>query len=399
MDGCLWDCSMVMDEGLLGLQITFSRIKGHAKTEGNNGGRAGRQDGCGGEQRNCTATMQLEVQVALNFIISYLYNKLPRRRVNIFGEELERLLRAKYEGHWYPERPYRGSGYRCVHVGETVDPIIEQAARESGLDVADVRAHLPAELSVWVDPAEVSYQIGEKGPVKVLYAEAAESVGSSEGTVTAELGVERQPSESRSNGFNPHAPLFLPVSEAGVSGNGSGTNGSGPSSCGSPSPPAASPTFLPRVPQPLTFTTAAFAATKFGSTKMKSVGNGGRRNGNTGSLAPGAPLSHRTSPTQGLLGKATPGALGPFGAQSGGPAVKSPPGKELLFPGLAGGSLPPLFGRDGPLASPGAAQFGAAFDLFPSFGPLGEKPGYLEGLGLPPLQYSAPALQPVIMAS
>lgn len=29
--------------------------------------------------------MQLEIKVALNFIISYLYNKLPRRRADLFG--------------------------------------------------------------------------------------------------------------------------------------------------------------------------------------------------------------------------------------------------------------------------------------------------------------------------
>ncbi len=55
-------------------------------------------------QHSTKAAMQLEIQVALNFIISYLYNKLPRRRVNIFGEELERQLKKKYEGHWYPRQ-------------------------------------------------------------------------------------------------------------------------------------------------------------------------------------------------------------------------------------------------------------------------------------------------------
>jgi protein Tob/BTG len=49
--------------------------------------------------------MQLEIKVALHFIISYLYNKLPRRRADLFGEELERLLKKKYEGHWYPDKP------------------------------------------------------------------------------------------------------------------------------------------------------------------------------------------------------------------------------------------------------------------------------------------------------
>lgn len=102
--------------------------------------------------------MQLEIQVALNFIISYLYNKLPRRRVNIFGEELERQLKKKYEGHWYPDKPYKGSGFRCIHVGEKVDPVVEQAAKESGLDIEDVRNNLPQDLSVWIDPFEVSYR-------------------------------------------------------------------------------------------------------------------------------------------------------------------------------------------------------------------------------------------------
>lgn len=51
--------------------------------------------------------MHIEVQVALNFVISYLYNKLPRRRVNIFGEELEKALKDKFQGHWYPEKPFK----------------------------------------------------------------------------------------------------------------------------------------------------------------------------------------------------------------------------------------------------------------------------------------------------
>lgn len=53
--------------------------------------------------------MHIEIQVALNFVISYLYNKLPRRRVNIFGEEVEKALKQKFQGHWYPEKPFKVS--------------------------------------------------------------------------------------------------------------------------------------------------------------------------------------------------------------------------------------------------------------------------------------------------
>lgn len=53
--------------------------------------------------------MHIEIQVALNFVISYLYNKLPRRRVNIFGEEVEKALKQKFQGHWYPDKPFKVS--------------------------------------------------------------------------------------------------------------------------------------------------------------------------------------------------------------------------------------------------------------------------------------------------
>lgn len=60
--------------------------------------------------------MHIEVQVALNFVISYLYNKLPRRRVNIFGEELEKALTDKFQGHWYPEKPFKVRSFCSIIV-------------------------------------------------------------------------------------------------------------------------------------------------------------------------------------------------------------------------------------------------------------------------------------------
>lgn len=113
--------------------------------------------------------MHIEVQVALNFVISYLYNKLPRRRVNIFGEELEKALKDKFQGHWYPDKPFKGSAFRCLKTGDPIDKVLERAARESGVPIQDILENLPQELAVWVDPGEVSYRIGEKGAVKVSY--------------------------------------------------------------------------------------------------------------------------------------------------------------------------------------------------------------------------------------
>lgn len=347
--------------------------------------------------------MQLEIQVALNFIISYLYNKLPRRRVNIFGEELERQLKKKYEGHWYPDKPYKGSGFRCIHIGEKVDPVVEQAAKESGLDIDDVRNNLPQDLSVWIDPFEVSYQIGEKGSVKVLYVDDNTENGS-------ELDKEIK------NSFNPEAQVFMPISEPlGV--------GGGSSESSSPSPPfgqssaAVSPSFLPRSTQPLTFTTATFAATKFGSTKMKnsgrnaggSGGGNGGNGGNSGKVARTSPINHLGLNVNNLLKQKAMStsmhSLYSLGLgtqqqqqqQQQKASALSPNAKEFVFSSLQGpGSAGGAFGGDNPLnLSP--LQYNNAFDMFTAYGSLNDK-SLMDGLNfsLSNMQYSNQQFQPVM---
>ncbi|KFM58863.1 Protein Tob2, partial [Stegodyphus mimosarum] len=221
--------------------------------------------------------MHVEIQVALNFFISFLYNKLPRRRVNQFGEELEKALKQKFEGHWYPEKPFKGSAFRCLKTALPLDPVFEIAAQESGMALADIQENLPEELSIWIDPGEVSYRLGEKGCVKILYSESESSED------RADREIYRT--------FNPEAQCFKPIDSV-ASQLGSMSLSSGSSSSSSPYGNSPSPTyksssspingFLPKVTTPLTFTTATFAQTKFGSTKLKS--NGKR--------------SHRMSPTE-----------------------------------------------------------------------------------------------------
>ncbi|KAG8194091.1 hypothetical protein JTE90_003034 [Oedothorax gibbosus] len=223
--------------------------------------------------------MKVEIQVALNFFISFLYNKLPRRRVNQFGEELEKALKLKFVGHWYPEKPFKGSAFRCLKTTLPLDPVFELAAQESGMAMPDIQENLPEELSIWIDPGEVSYRLGEKGVVKILYSESDNSED------RADREIYRT--------FNPEAQCFKPIDSV-ASQLGSMSLSSGSSSSSSPYGNSPSPTyksspspingnFMPnKVTCPLTFTTATFAQTKFGSTKLKS--NGKR--------------SHRMSPTE-----------------------------------------------------------------------------------------------------
>ena len=116
--------------------------------------------------------MHVEIKVAQNFVLNFLYNKLPRRRINLFGEELESALRDKFADHWYPDKPFKGSAFRCLKITDPADPVLNRAARESGNPVPDIVENLPTDLAIWIDPGEVSYRIGEKGSVKILYSES-----------------------------------------------------------------------------------------------------------------------------------------------------------------------------------------------------------------------------------
>ncbi|CAF88164.1 unnamed protein product [Tetraodon nigroviridis] len=378
------------------------------------------------------AAMHLEVKVALNFIVSYLYNKLPRRRADLFGEELEKILVSRFVGHWYPEAPLRGSAFRCIHLGAQRDPLVELAAKRSGLDTEEVRANVPAELSVWIDPYEVSYQIGEKGAVKVLYLEDPPGLGcdGDRPEVFVPIGNQVVPPCCRRS---PPPPRLFPPSPAphfsatpaparppdpgAHSPNTSSPSPSGgvPYLASPPQPPA-----LPAArPQPITFTTAQFAATKFGSTKMKKC-----------SGAVPADCSAPLAPAQRMLSRSPTAASAPeppkhkalsLSLHSLGGAMASqlsPNAKEFVYPGSPGGlffdaDAQPLQHHSSPFQPPLGVGPHSSFDPFPTpppaqtVGMMGtsggvpymEKSAFVEGLGSYGLQYPSQAFQPVVLAN
>jgi len=363
--------------------------------------------------------MHIEVQVALNFVISYLYNKLPRRRVNIFGEELEKALKDKFRGHWYPEKPFKGSAFRCLKTGDPVDPVLERAARESGVPIQDVLENLPQELAVWVDPGEVSYRIGEKGAVKVLFSELAdphddssadrevtktfnpeaqcfrpiEAVGSTLGGLSLSPSKSSSPYSGVSAGpVRVQAVSVVPVSAGGSQGvvvTPCAGNTTATSSASSPTPLAApykgSPSpvasFIPRSTAPLTFTTATFAQTKFGSTKLKTSSKRANRMSPTEfsnyikqraiqqqihhhhhhhhhQAAPPSPTGRSLSPnTAAATGQQPPDATGYF-FQPAGPYHPQFPHRNLFEAAAAAAYMPELY--PAAAAAAAAAKFPGA---------------------------------------
>lgn len=194
----------------------------------------------------------------------------------------------------------QGSAFRCLKTGDPTDAVLERAARESGVPISDILENLPAELSVWIDPGEVSYRIGEKGTIKILISESherrSEDISSADREVTKTFNPEAQcfrpidavstsmsvlslsPKSTPQNSPPTSAPSpanlagnYLKnviVSAPGSTINGSQTSGA-PVAATAATAAAVSNSFLPRSHAPLTFTTASFAATKFGSTKLK----------------------------------------------------------------------------------------------------------------------------------
>lgn len=401
--------------------------------------------------------MHLEVKVALNFIVSYLYNKLPRRRADLFGEELEKILVSRFEGHWYPEAPMRGSAFRCIHLGAQRDPVVELAAKRSGLDTEEVRANVPAELSVWIDPYEVSYQIGEQGPVKLLYLEDPPGLvcdGDRAEGVMAEGKGGAEAEEGKAMGFNPDAQVFVPVGSQvspalmpslsssptplssqpcpGVfSYPGSSTPtdpGAHSSNMSTPSPPSSGipylppqqpPSTLPPVrPQPMTFTTASFAATKFGSTKMKKCSGAGSVPSSGVILPPPQRMLSRSPTTMSApeLIKHKPLSLSLHSLGAPMSSQLSPNAKEFVYPGSPGplffdADSQPLQPHASPFQPPHTVSTNPPFDSFSTpptqsmsiIGSSGgisymEKP-FVEGLGSYSLQYPSQSFQPVVLAN
>jgi len=116
--------------------------------------------------------MKLELQSAANFLVHLI--RLGRRGVSEpqlakFGTCLIDVFRRRYRDHWFPEKPFKGSGYRCIRINGKMDPMIGQAGEACGLSATFLHETFPSELTMWIDPLEVSYRFGENGSICVLY--------------------------------------------------------------------------------------------------------------------------------------------------------------------------------------------------------------------------------------
>ena len=114
--------------------------------------------------------MKAEIELAARFIVKLAFRGPENVNTNhhqrlLFFKELMHLLRDRFTGHWYPKQPMRGQGYRCLRFNQISGPdsLILRAARRAGFQPCQLV--LPVEMSLWIDPGEVTAKIGEDGSV------------------------------------------------------------------------------------------------------------------------------------------------------------------------------------------------------------------------------------------
>lgn len=150
-----------------------------------------------------------EIKSGVDFVTDFLSRNgvISQIKIQQFSTALEELLHDKYNNHWFPTNPIQGSGYRCIRITQTImDPEIERAAKVSGVTHFDLTNTLPKEFTMWIDPDEVSYRIGEDGSICVLENEER-SVTPDLKTVSSGLLVQRCQDEVNKPDFIDHSPF------------------------------------------------------------------------------------------------------------------------------------------------------------------------------------------------
>ncbi|XP_046908350.2 uncharacterized protein LOC124489955 isoform X2 [Dermatophagoides farinae] len=87
--------------------------------------------------------------------------QLNEEKIKKFSQKLIEILTQRFQNHWYPNNPSKGQGYRCIRINQNcrVDYSIEMACQHAGISYDALR--LPVELTLWIDPSEVTCRFGE----------------------------------------------------------------------------------------------------------------------------------------------------------------------------------------------------------------------------------------------
>lgn len=123
--------------------------------------------------------MHIEIESAVKFLVNELAQRLgefSEATAEVLKARLAELLSQRFENHWYPEKPLKGSAYRCVNISiddGSVDSVLLQAGEEVGISKSGLMVVFPKGLALWIDPNDVSCRLG-KGAIFPIFRKIAD---------------------------------------------------------------------------------------------------------------------------------------------------------------------------------------------------------------------------------
>lgn len=103
--------------------------------------------------------------------------KVTSEQADSFSDNLCKLLRVKYEGHWYADKPTRASGYRAISYDIRMDPVLMEAAEMCGISENHMKQllHHKRYTIMFINPGEVKTSIFESPFDMIWTSEAPDS--------------------------------------------------------------------------------------------------------------------------------------------------------------------------------------------------------------------------------
>jgi len=86
-----------------------------------------------------------------------------------FQLQLFDLLKNRFRTYWFPQHPQKGSWYIMIRINQRIAPVLLQAAALCKLNFTHLQLALPPVLTLWIDPFEVYFRLGETGRLTILY--------------------------------------------------------------------------------------------------------------------------------------------------------------------------------------------------------------------------------------
>ncbi|MFH4982858.1 hypothetical protein AB6A40_009567 [Gnathostoma spinigerum] len=112
--------------------------------------------------------MYTEIKELVNFLALFLHERLPRRKVCLFSEQLANFLLLKYQEKWVISDPkmYEDDRILRIKAKGVTDNLIEVSATSTGVDLRELIGYITSSLVIYCNPGEVFYRV-EEGSIAV----------------------------------------------------------------------------------------------------------------------------------------------------------------------------------------------------------------------------------------